>query len=54
MFNQNVEQATDLESSIGTNDYLDELSAPRVDPMYPELAGQMLKERRKHPAARFT
>lgn len=36
-----------MASAIDAEDYIDEMSAPRVDPIHPELAGLALKERRK-------
>ncbi|KAI5308997.1 hypothetical protein KEM55_004330 [Ascosphaera atra] len=46
MFNPSPETLASLESKISSEDYIDEMSAPRIDPIYPELAGQAMKLRR--------
>ncbi|PGH18459.1 hypothetical protein AJ79_00529 [Helicocarpus griseus UAMH5409] len=47
MFNQSLEEPPLLESAIQAEDYIDGMSAPRVDPINPEMAGWAMKLRRK-------
>lgn len=47
MINNNPEELPQLESAIDGEDYLDEMSAPRVDPAHPELTGWAMKQNRK-------
>ncbi|KAI5288151.1 hypothetical protein KEM54_005431 [Ascosphaera aggregata] len=47
MFNQSLGLPVQLESRISPDDYMDAMSAPRIDPIHPELAGQEMKMRRK-------
>ena len=47
MFNQSLEEPPELESAISSEDYLDGMSAPRIDPTRPEMTGWAMKARRK-------
>ncbi|KAK2785463.1 hypothetical protein FQN53_007724 [Emmonsiellopsis sp. PD_33] len=47
MFNQSPEEPLQLESAISSDDYIDGMSAPRIDPINPEMAGWAMKLRRK-------
>ncbi|WEW57392.1 hypothetical protein PRK78_002859 [Emydomyces testavorans] len=47
MFNQTIEDPPRLESAIEPDDYVDGMSAPRVDPTRPEMTGWAIKMRRK-------
>ncbi|OJD13867.1 hypothetical protein AJ78_05714 [Emergomyces pasteurianus Ep9510] len=47
MFNQSLDEPPLLQSAIGSEDYIDGMSAPRVDPINPEMAGWAMKLRRK-------
>ena len=44
---QNPEELPQLGSMIDAEDYLDRMSAPRVDPARPEMTGWAMKENRK-------
>ncbi|KAI5305646.1 hypothetical protein KEM56_003770 [Ascosphaera pollenicola] len=46
LFNQSMALPAQLESRISPEDYMDAMSAPRIDPIHPELAGQAMKLRR--------
>lgn len=50
MFNQSLEEPLQLESAIISEDYLDGMSAPRVDPTRPHMTGWAMKARRKNRA----
>ncbi|KAL2362083.1 hypothetical protein RJZ56_005024 [Blastomyces dermatitidis] len=47
MFNQSLDEPPLLQSAIGSEDYIDGMSAPRIDPINPEMAGWAMKLRRK-------
>lgn len=47
MFNQTPEEPPELESAITGEDYLDGMSAPRIDPTRPELTGWAMKARQR-------
>lgn len=47
MFNQTPEEPPQLESAIVGEDYLDGMSAPRIDPTRPEMTGWAMKARQK-------
>ncbi|PGH34251.1 sulfite reductase (NADPH) hemoprotein beta-component [[Emmonsia] crescens] len=47
MFNQSLDEPPLLQSAIGAEDYIDGMSAPRIDPINPEMAGWAMKLRRK-------
>ena len=47
MMHQNPEELPQLESAIDSEEYLDTMSAPRVDPARPEMTGWAMKENRK-------
>ncbi|KAI5277657.1 hypothetical protein KEM52_004871, partial [Ascosphaera acerosa] len=47
MFLQAPAPPAQLESRVTPEDYLDAMSAPRIDPIHPELAGQAMKMRRR-------
>jgi sulfite reductase (NADPH) hemoprotein beta-component len=47
MFNQSLEEPPQLESAINAGDYIDGMSAPRVDPTRPEMTGWAMKLRRR-------
>ncbi|PGH07027.1 sulfite reductase (NADPH) hemoprotein beta-component [Blastomyces parvus] len=47
MFNQSLDEPPLLQSAIGSEDYVDGMSAPRIDPINPEMAGWAMKLRRK-------
>ncbi|KKA16401.1 hypothetical protein T310_10008 [Rasamsonia emersonii CBS 393.64] len=47
MIHNNPEELPQLQSAIDGEDYLDEMSAPRVDPAHPELTGWAMKQNRK-------
>lgn len=47
MINQEIESLPQLESVIEGEDYLDLMSAPRIDPARPELTGWAMKQNRK-------
>jgi sulfite reductase (NADPH) hemoprotein beta-component len=47
MFNQSPDEPPQLESAINSEDYLDGMSAPRIDPTRPDMSGWAMKLRRK-------
>ncbi|RAL14984.1 uncharacterized protein BO97DRAFT_404001 [Aspergillus homomorphus CBS 101889] len=47
MMHQDVETLPQLQSAIETEEYLDQMSAPRIDPARPELTGWAMKQNRK-------
>ncbi|KAL1952640.1 hypothetical protein VTO42DRAFT_4579 [Malbranchea cinnamomea] len=47
MFNLTLEESPQLQSAIEAEDYIDSMSAPRVDPVHPELTGWAIKSRRE-------
>lgn len=47
MFNHSLEEPPQLESAIDSEDYVDGMSAPRVDPTQPEMTGWAMKVRKK-------
>ncbi|KAI1915495.1 hypothetical protein LOZ39_001107 [Ophidiomyces ophidiicola] len=47
MFNRTIEPPLPLESAIEPDDYIDGMSAPRVDPTQPDMSGWALKMRQK-------
>ncbi|EAS34916.3 uncharacterized protein CIMG_00270 [Coccidioides immitis RS] len=47
MFNRTIEEPPQLESAIEADDYVDGMSAPRVDPTRPDMTGWAMKMRRK-------
>ncbi|KAL5332273.1 Sin-like protein conserved region-domain-containing protein, partial [Aspergillus crustosus] len=46
MMTQDVEELPKLESAINSEDYLDKMSAPRIDPARPEMTGWAMKQNR--------
>ncbi|KAL3473390.1 Sin-like protein conserved region-domain-containing protein [Aspergillus californicus] len=46
MMHQDVEGLPQLESAINSEDYLDKMSAPRIDPARPEMTGWAMKQNR--------
>ncbi|KAL2868075.1 uncharacterized protein BJX67DRAFT_380280 [Aspergillus lucknowensis] len=46
MMYQDVEELPQLESAISSEDYLDKMSAPRIDPARPEMTGWAMKQNR--------
>lgn len=47
MINQEIESLQQLESAIDSEEYLDQMSAPRIDPARPDLTGWAMKQNRK-------
>ncbi|KMQ48545.1 DNA-directed RNA polymerase III subunit Rpc5 [Trichophyton rubrum] len=47
MFNEGLEEPVQLQSAITADDYLDSMSAPRVDPTRPEMTGWAMKRRQQ-------
>ncbi|KAI9930307.1 hypothetical protein ASPWEDRAFT_39143 [Aspergillus wentii DTO 134E9] len=47
MIHQNIDDLPQLESAIESEDYLDKMSAPRIDPARPEMTGWAMKQNRK-------
>ncbi|GFF76311.1 hypothetical protein IFM61392_09976 [Aspergillus lentulus] len=47
MIQQDLENVPQLEAAIDSEDYLDRMSAPRIDPARPELTGWAMKQNRK-------
>jgi len=45
--NQNTEDLPQLESAIDSENYLDGMSAPRIDPARPEMTGWAMKQNRQ-------
>ncbi|KAL4958336.1 Sin-like protein conserved region-domain-containing protein [Aspergillus filifer] len=46
MMHQDVEELPQLQSAINGEDYLDRMSAPRIDPARPEMTGWAMKQNR--------
>ncbi|KAE8354171.1 hypothetical protein BDV28DRAFT_131519 [Aspergillus coremiiformis] len=46
MMHQDLEDLPQLESAINSEDYLDKMSAPRIDPANPEMTGWAMKQNR--------
>lgn len=46
MMHQDLETLPQLESAINSEDYLDKMSAPRIDPANPEMTGWAMKQNR--------
>jgi hypothetical protein len=46
MMHQDVQDLPQLQSAINGEDYLDKMSAPRIDPARPELTGWAMKQNR--------
>lgn len=47
MMHQELEELPQLQSAINSEDYLDKMSAPRIDPAHPEMTGWAMKQNRK-------
>ncbi|EAW14418.1 uncharacterized protein ACLA_074550 [Aspergillus clavatus NRRL 1] len=47
MIQQDMENVPQLEAAIDSEDYLDKMSAPRIDPARPEMTGWAMKQNRK-------
>ncbi|KAM0096469.1 hypothetical protein ACP6JD_000232 [Aspergillus fumigatus] len=47
MIQQDLENVPQLEAAIDSEDYLDRMSAPRIDPARPEMTGWAMKQNRK-------
>ncbi|KAL1886645.1 hypothetical protein Plec18167_000577 [Paecilomyces lecythidis] len=47
MIHQQPEELPQLQSAISGEDYLDGMSAPRIDPAHPELSGWAMKQNRQ-------
>lgn len=47
MMNRNPEELPQLEAVINSEDYLDGMSAPRIDPARPEMTGWAMKQNRQ-------
>ena len=47
MIDQGVEELPQLESALDSESYLDQMSAPRIDPARPEMTGWAMKQNRK-------
>lgn len=47
MIHKETEQLPALKSAIESEDYLDKMSAPRIDPARPDLTGWAMKENRR-------
>lgn len=47
MMNQNPEELPQLESAINSEEYLDGMSAPRIDPARPDMTGWAMKQNRQ-------
>ena len=47
MIHQNPNDLPRLKSMIDAEEYLDEMSAPRIDPARPEMTGWAMKQNRK-------
>ncbi|KAA8648287.1 hypothetical protein EYZ11_001973 [Aspergillus tanneri] len=47
MMHQDPENLPQLDSAINSEDYLDTMSAPRIDPARPEMTGWAMKQNRK-------
>jgi hypothetical protein len=47
MMHQNPEELPQLQSFIDSENYLDGMSAPRIDPARPEMTGWAMKQNRQ-------
>ena len=47
MFNLTLEESPQLRTAVEAEDYVDSMSAPRVDPVNPEMTGWAMKSRRE-------
>lgn len=47
MMYHDVEGLPQLQSALDTEDYLDSMSAPRIDPARPEMTGWAMKQNRR-------
>ncbi len=47
MMNQKPEDLPELKATINSEDYLDGMSAPRIDPARPEMTGWAMKQNRQ-------
>lgn len=47
MIHKDTENLPSLESNIESEDYLDKMSAPRIDPARPDMTGWAMKENRR-------
>jgi hypothetical protein len=47
MIHKDTEKLEPLSSNIEAEDYLDKMSAPRIDPARPDLTGWAMKENRR-------
>jgi hypothetical protein len=47
MIQQDLENVPQLEAAIDSEDYLDRMSAPRIDPARPDMTGWAMKQNRK-------
>lgn len=52
MMHQDPESLPQLNSAIDSEDYLDKMSAPRIDPARPEMTGWAMKQNRKKQSER--
>lgn len=48
---QELDELPQLEAAINSEDYLDKMSAPRIDPAHPEMTGWAMKQNRTKPGA---
>lgn len=48
MFNLSLGESPELQSAVNSDDYIDAMSAPRVDPVHPEMTGWAMKSRRRN------
>lgn len=47
MFNLTLEESPQLQTAVEAEDYVDSMSAPRVDPVNPEMTAWAMKSRRE-------
>lgn len=47
MIHKDTENLPSLESNIESEEYLDKMSAPRIDPARPDMTGWAMKENRR-------
>lgn len=47
MMHQDPESLPQLDTAINSDDYLDKMSAPRIDPARPEMTGWAMKQNRR-------
>ena len=53
MFNLTLEESPQLQAAVEADGYVDSMSAPRVDPVHPEMTGWAMRSRRekkRHPS----